>query len=305
MNLPPATILGIGAVTPLGRDLPTIARKLAKPPAPSTSYPVDESLFSDPFINRQMRRADRFSHMAAIAAHDAWSRAKEIVPPERVGLIVASGLGPYNRTFRFLDGILDGGDSNASPTDFSHSVHGAAAAYITELLQLRGPGLTVADFENAFEQSVQLAQCWLADGTCSRVLVGAVEELGDLLLHCAGRLDRRLTPGEGAVFLMLGPSNLSCFAYLDATTVPRHADLLIVDDPPILLAPSPPQLTTPRNISFTPYFGHLATGSAFQILGALLSSANSPVDSAATLKPLWHATPAALSLTKIKSYNHD
>jgi 3-oxoacyl-[acyl-carrier-protein] synthase II len=301
MSLPPATILGIGAVTPLGRDLATIARKLAEPPTPAVSHPVDESLLSDIAINRRMRRADRLSRMAAIAACDAWKQMPQEVPLERVGLIIASGLGPYNRTFRFLDGILEGGDANASPTDFSHSVHGAAAAYITELLELRGPCLTVADFENGFEQSVQLAQCWLAEGTCSRVLVGAVEELGDLLLHCAGRLDARLTPGEGAAFLTLGPSDLVGIAQLDATRLPKRVDLLMVDDPPILPADAPPQMTVTRTITFTPYFGHLATGSAFQILGGLLSATAGSVDSAATVKPLWRSASATLSLTKNKT----
>jgi 3-oxoacyl-[acyl-carrier-protein] synthase II len=301
MNLPPATILGIGVVTPLGRDLSTIARKLAEPPTSSASHPVDESLLSDVAINRRMRRADRFSRMAAIAACDAWKQTPQDVPLERVGLIIASGLGPYNRTFRFLDGILEGGDANASPTDFSHSVHGAAAAYITELLELRGPCMTVTDFENGFEQSVQLAQCWLADGTCSRVIVGAVEELGDVLLHCVGRLDARVAPGEGAVFLMLGPSDLAGVAHLDATRLPEHVDLLMVDDPPLLPADVPLQITAARTTSFTPHFGHIATGSAFQILGALLSAAANSVDSAATVKPLWRSASATLCLTKNKA----
>src|SRR5579862_2988645 len=149
----PATILGVGAVTSLGRYLPTIAQKLMDSSAASASYPVADQFLSDPAINQRMRRADRFSKMAAVAALDAWNQAHQNVLMDRVGLIVASGLGPYIRTFRFLDGILDGGDTNASPTDFSHSVHGAAAAYITELLDLRGPGLTITDFENIFEQS--------------------------------------------------------------------------------------------------------------------------------------------------------
>jgi Beta-ketoacyl synthase, N-terminal domain len=226
---------------------------------------------------------------------------------DRVGLIIASGLGPYIRTFRFLDGILDGGDTNASPTDFSHSVHGAAAAYITELLDLRGPGLTVTDFENSFEQSIQLAQCWLDSDTCDRVLVGAVEELGDLLVHCASRLDSRLKPGEGAVFFTLGPSSLAGLAYLDATGFSSQADMQITDEPPILPVTKALQPTT----IFTPYFGHLATVSAFQILGGLLSFTagrplgkvlrppqSTPVDSATTLKPLWRSTSATLFLRK-------
>jgi hypothetical protein len=302
-----ATILGVGAITHLGRDLATFAQKLAEDPVTYTSYPVDDRLLSDPAINRRMRRADRFSKMAAIAANDAWNQARQDMPMDRVGLIIASGLGPYLRTFRFLDGILDGGDTNASPTDFSHSVHGAAAAYITELLDIRGPGLTVTDFENSFEQCIQLAQCWLASGTCDRVLVGAVEELGDLLIHCASRLDGHLTPGEGAVFFVLGPSDLPGLAHLDATGLSSRADMQIADDPPILPVKKALQPTT----TFTPYFGHLATTSAFQILGGLLSftagrwlgkchaeASRAPVDSAATFKPLWHSTSATLTLIK-------
>ena len=106
------------------------------------------------------------------------------------------------------------------PTDFSHSVHGAAAAYITEILGLRGPGLTNTDFENGFAECVQLAQCWLNDGVCDRVLVGAADELGDVMLRCAASIARtrtaRVTPGEGAVFFVLGPANVPGVATLQA-----------------------------------------------------------------------------------------
>jgi len=72
----------------------------------------------------------------------------------------------------------------------------------------------------------------------------------------------------------------------------------MVDEPPILPTVAPPQMIATRTTSFTPYFGHLATGSAFQILGGLLSAAAGSVDSAATVKPLWHSTSAMLCLTK-------
>ena len=88
-----ATILGIGAITHLGRDLATISRKLAESPIASASYPVDDQFLSEPALNRRMRRADRFSKMAAIAAHDSWNHAHQDVPMDRVGLIIASGLG--------------------------------------------------------------------------------------------------------------------------------------------------------------------------------------------------------------------
>ena len=183
-------VLGVGAVTPLGRDLVEIARRVDEAPASGPRRVVDEML-SDPSMSRNLRRADRFTRMAVMAASDAWQRARkglEGVAPERVGIILSSGLGPHCRGFKFLDGMLDEGDSAASPTDFSHSVHGAACAYITALLDVRGPSLTLTDFEEGFEQAVLLAQTWIAQGACDRVLLGAVEELGDVMLHCVGRM---------------------------------------------------------------------------------------------------------------------
>jgi hypothetical protein len=224
-----------------------------------------------------MRRADRFVRMAVIAALDAWTEARQAagdVPAEDVGLILASGLGSHVRAFRFLDGILDFGDGAALPTDFSHSLHGAASAYITELLALRGPSLTLTDFEDGVARALLMAQLWLAGGRCQRVLVGAVEELGDVLLYCAGRLldDAHLVPGEGAVFLALGPGDVPGHVRLEAAAEPRRVDLLMLEDPPLrsrlpgCSAPSARHTTT-----FSPYFGHSAGSTAFQLLGGLLS----------------------------------
>jgi hypothetical protein len=275
----PAEILGIGAITPLGRDLAVIAKNLAaKPPARGEMLRVADDLLSEPAIARSMRRADRFIRMAAIAALDAWNQAAPScadIAREQIGLIVTSGLGPHCRGFKFLDGILDAGDSNALPTDFSHSVHGAAASYIAGLLDLRGPSLTATDFEIGFEQAVLLAQCWLQQGTCRRVLVGSVEELGEPMISMTKKLlagKESIAPAEGAVFLMLAPSDVAGIATLDAATVPDKTDLLASEYPSIAPdAGATPQIAAARSTTFTPYFGHSASSSAMQLLGALLS----------------------------------
>jgi hypothetical protein len=254
----PMGILGIGAVTPLGRDLAAIAGRIRDTgPNPPNGARVSEELLTDPAISKRMRRADRFSRMAAVAALDAWKRAggsRGEVARGRIGLIVTSGFGPHCRGFRFLDGLLDCGDSAASPTDFSHSVHGTAAAYITELLELRGPVLSTTDFEVGFEEAVVLAQCWLSEGTCQRVLVGAVEELGEVMLHCVGRMIAPEQPtflGEGALFFMLGPNISGAIATLDVTTGPPGTQLRNADESQNHLCRS-------------------ATDSAFRLLAALL-----------------------------------
>jgi hypothetical protein len=322
--LSPASVLGVGAVTPLGRDLQAIARKLAEPPTDgSPQRRVNDDLLSAPTMNLRMRRADRFARMAAVTAMDAWTAANSAcagVSMERVGLIVTSGFGPHCRGFRFLDGILDCGDNEALPTDFSHSVHSAAAAYVTEMLNLRGPSLTTTDFEIGFEQAVLLAQCWLDQEICDRVIVGAVEELGEVLIDCAARMLRHeqpFVPGEGAVFLTLAPSRVAGIALLEAAPQPREVDLLTLSVPDIpSRTPCPPAVRPRRTTTFSPYFGHSPSSCAFQLLGGFLSlregrplgqmihsdcaAPGNPdaVDSTATFKPSCDPRVTSLLLTK-------
>jgi hypothetical protein len=178
--------------------------------------------------------------MGVMAAVDAWKAAGPAcvgIALERIGLLLASGFGPHCRGFKFLDGLIDEGDGATSPTDFSHSVHGAACAYISALLDVRGPSLTVTDFEIGFEQAVQLGQCWLAEGACDRVLLGAVDELGEVMLYCAPRMlaeSSKVNAGEGAMFMVLGPEGMNGgIARIDATVFPGAVDLLI-DERPII-----------------------------------------------------------------------
>ena len=275
--LPPASILGVGAVTSLGRDLDAIARELAQPARAFTdNLPVSDAILADPLLGK-MRRADRFIKMATLATIDAWESAKPACAGgsmDRVGLILSSGFGPHCRGFRFLDGLLDFGDSAALPTDFSHSVHGAASAYITQHIDLRGPSLSITDFEIGFESAVLTAQCWLAEDACDRVIVGGVEELGQVMAHCAARMlprDTGFPLGEGAVFMVLGPALAGPFT-LDAAAIPSTVDLLILEDPaPPFRTGGPPSATASQAATVAGHFGHCAGTGAFQCLGGYLS----------------------------------
>jgi 3-oxoacyl-[acyl-carrier-protein] synthase II len=307
--VPPASVLGVGAVTPIGRTLESIAVALAERAAQSQSpLLVADELLSDATTARRMRRAGRWASLAATAATDAWTGAQHAFHDDGdVGVIVATGFGPHVRTFRFLDGILDCGDASALPTDFSHSVHNVAAAYITELLGLRGRSCTLADFEAGFHQAVLLGQCWLAEGACSRVLLGAVDELGEVLLHLAGRMTDpadRVLPGEGAVFVTLGKGGISGTAQIDALSIPTHSDLLVVDEPPMHHHGAPPTIDGGTPATFTPYFGHSASSLALQTLGALLAvskrftpaNVGRPIDSAIVRRRLWNGRHVELAL---------
>jgi len=213
-------ILGAGLVCARGRGREAISKDW-KPPE-FVEVPFQEELFpvyavaaetlKDRSVLGGMRRADRFSKMAVLAAHDAMD-GSEIENPERVGIIFATAFGPHNTTFRFQDDILDYGDGGVSPTIFSNSVHNAAVSYISRALEIKGPTWTVTGFNQPFEQAVQLAQAWLDEGRCDQVLLGAGDECGTVMEYiCSEKLpiasDGKVTenafvPGEGMAFFLV------------------------------------------------------------------------------------------------------
>jgi 3-oxoacyl-[acyl-carrier-protein] synthase II len=228
-----STITGTGVLFCRGRGSEALERAtqegwkpptaLAAPFDPSGSapaYPVDLAVFGDKRLLARMRRADRLSQLAALAAGDACRDAGlDAGASERTGIVVATGFGPHVTTFRFLEEILTYGDQGPSALVFSHSVHNTAASYVATLLDLRGPAVTVAQTDFAFHEALLLAESWLAEGRCDQVLVGAVEELGDVMRYacqtkCPAPADGRLrpfafaarpetVPGEGSFFFVL------------------------------------------------------------------------------------------------------
>ena len=125
-----------------------------------------------------LRRADAFSRMAVVAALRASEAAGADIKSytDTLGIIVATRLGPHATTFGFLDGILDFSEAEASPTAFSHSVHNAAASYISIALGCQGPTITVTSFETPFKEAMLLAESWLREGRVRHVLAVYVEE---------------------------------------------------------------------------------------------------------------------------------
>lgn len=227
-------IAGIGVVSARGRGVAALEQALEQgwippvesemrgvPAGPMAVYPVAPETLADKGVLAKARRADRFIRMAVLAAADAVqdSGLGATLDKARLGIIVATALGPHATTFSFLDGILDFGDAAVSPTAFSHSVHNAAASYIAMTLEARGPTLTVTHFDFAVHEAVRLAQNWLKEGRCQAVLVGAVDELGAVMQTVCGQMlkpaaDGRIkpfacsatpesVPGEGAAFFLL------------------------------------------------------------------------------------------------------
>jgi 3-oxoacyl-[acyl-carrier-protein] synthase II len=159
---------------------------------------------------RGARRVDRLSGLSLLAAHLALQDAGIDPAGERTGLVIATGYGASRSTADFLDSLIDGTDLGASPTAFAGSVHSSAAAQVSIGLGIRGPTLTITQFELSCGEALRVACQWLSSGRVDTVLVGAADEVSAMVGYCWQRLTAGLcqtaaapTPGEGAAFLVL------------------------------------------------------------------------------------------------------
>jgi len=220
---------GIGVVGGFGTGIEALRGALAGESAGTAAAP--EAGVSDPgcrradtealdgFVDRRaLRRMDTISRLAILGACLALRDAGIDRPDERMGVVLSTGYGPSGTTLAFLDSFIESGDPCSSPTLFSSSVHNAPAANLSTILGVTGPNLTVSQFEVSASSALLTATLWLEQGRVDRVLVGGVDEYGDVLGYCWKRsfgepdatrclpLDtRRQTarPGEGCAFLLL------------------------------------------------------------------------------------------------------
>ena len=279
--------------TPSYKDLSTL------PGAKLPVFEVDKATLTDRAVLKKFRRADRFTKMAALAAWDAvrdsgidWSEEKS-----SLGIILATGFGPHVTTFRYLDEIITYGEKNVSPITFSHAVHNTAAGYISLLLGNRGPTLTITQFFCSFHHALILAGSWLREGRCKYVLVGSVDECGEVMENvCAQKLkiasdgkikpfqfskDPEAVPGEGSVFFFLTSGDTSN-GYCRINNVSLDKDGRSAEQSDISILETDglsEDETIYRDIlpldnlvaGYAPIFGSIVTGSSFQCAaGALM-----------------------------------
>ena len=238
-------------------------------------------------------------------------------------------------TFKFLDDIIQYGDTGVSPTLFSHSVHNAAASYVARSLNIRGPTQTVTQFHFSVHQAITLAKMWLDEKRCQYVLVGVAEECGTVMEYICSRMlniagDGRIrpfacstspvaVPGEGSVFFLVSNQDRAesyCRLAVSFSGpepgVRRPADLNLVDadgmaeDESSYLKSMPPDIPS---AGYSPLFGSMMTGSAFSCATAALMLRNqgtfaSPVvDNPHSVSICSHRSAASLDLIHCIKYD--
>jgi 3-oxoacyl-[acyl-carrier-protein] synthase II len=166
----------------------------------------------------QLRRLDRASRFAWVAAHQAFQDAG--LEPRSVGDRIAVAVGTMSggseAAEAFMRPYLLRGPEGASPLVFPNSVANAASGHLALAFGLKGPSVTFVDRENATFAGLEQATRWLRAGLVDAALVLGTDGLFPLLLDvCRGsRLlarhgdpelgsGRGFLPGEGAQAFLL------------------------------------------------------------------------------------------------------
>lgn len=166
----------------------------------------------------QLRRLDRPSRFAWVAAHQAFQDAALDPKPigERVAVAVGTLTGGSEASEAFMRPYLQRGPVGASPLVFPNSVANAASGHLALGFGLKGPSATFVDRENATFAALDQAIHWLRAGLAEVALVIGTDGLFPLLMDiCRGaRLlarhrdpqigsGRGFLPGEGAQAFLL------------------------------------------------------------------------------------------------------
>ncbi|MBI5580064.1 MAG: beta-ketoacyl synthase chain length factor [Deltaproteobacteria bacterium] len=233
-----AFIRGAGVVGGFGCRLSSLEEAIRKRPAPDSDPAASGSsteasavstatartdLLDQLIPPRTLRRVDHYARMAILASHLAREDAgMGNGLPENTGLIVATGMGPTANTLDLQAADVAATDLALSPILFSNSVQNAAAAYISMLLKIRGPSLSINQYEMAVPLAFQTAIDWIEEGRTETVLVGSIDcfskALHEAALNCRdlknGNGGQRAAPvGEGSSFFILTRSGTQDIRY--------------------------------------------------------------------------------------------
>ncbi len=194
-----ACITGLGAVTPLGRDLPSsweallagrVALELDAPGLapelgryPVGRVPLEEALEGSSVDRRLARRMDPMTVQLLVAAAEALRDAGLEAPlgqslsGSRVGVVLGVGWGAA-RTLQTMGGAVAAGRAHRlGPFSIPASMPNSAASNLAILQEARGPAWTVCTACAAGLDACGIALGLIQSGQCDLVLTGGTEHI--------------------------------------------------------------------------------------------------------------------------------
>jgi 3-oxoacyl-[acyl-carrier-protein] synthase II len=182
-------VTGLGAITPLGADVPTTwesllagrsgVRQLTEDWAAELPARIAAWAAVDPatLIDRvQSRRLDRCEQFALVAAREAWAHAgSPEVDPERLGVVVSSGIGGVASTLAAYDTLKEKGWQRLSPYTVPMLMPNGAAGWLAIELGARAGVHTTVSACASGAEAIGYAMDMIRSGRADVVLAGGTE----------------------------------------------------------------------------------------------------------------------------------
>jgi len=171
-------VTGVGVVSPAGVGREAFWEGLFSPP-PEGLRRVQGLDATHLYGPKEIRRVDRFTQMAAVAAEEAVQDAGGVsglgVDPDRVGVIVGTGIGGIASLEEQFQVLRDKGPRRVSPFLVPMMMGNRAAADVSMRYGWRGPCQAVVTACAAGTHSVADGARLVASGRCDVVLAGSAE----------------------------------------------------------------------------------------------------------------------------------
>jgi 3-oxoacyl-[acyl-carrier-protein] synthase II len=182
-------VTGLGAITPLGADVASTwdgllagrsgVQKLTEDWAAELPARIAAWAAVDPatLLDRvQARRLDRCEQFAIVAAREAWADAgSPEVDPERLGVVVSSGIGGVASTLNAYDTLREKGWQRLSPFTVPMLMPNGAAGWISIELGARAGVHTTVSACSSGAEAIGYAMDMIRSGRADVVLAGGTE----------------------------------------------------------------------------------------------------------------------------------
>ncbi len=186
---PRVVVTGLGATTPLGGDVASTwesllagrsgAQRLPAGFAPDLPVQIAAPAAVDPatVLDRvQARRLDRCEQFALVAAREAWADAgSPDVDPDRLGVVVSSGIGGIASTLNAYDTLHDKGWQRLSPFTVPMLMPNGSAGWIAIELNARAGVHTTVSACASGAEAIGYAIDMIRSGRADVVLAGGTE----------------------------------------------------------------------------------------------------------------------------------
>jgi 3-oxoacyl-[acyl-carrier-protein] synthase II len=182
-------VTGLGAITPVGADVASTwdallagrsgVTRLTDDWAQELPTRIAAWAAADPatLIDRvQARRLDRCEQFALVAAREAWASAgKPEVDPERLGVVVSSGIGGVASTLTAYDTLREKGWSRLSPFTVPMLMPNGSAGWISIELGARAGVHTTVSACASGAEAIGYGMEMIRSGRADVVLAGGTE----------------------------------------------------------------------------------------------------------------------------------